>query len=91
MLNARGFSEFDTRSVFCHAVFILCPGSFLLVALSRISHLSLPRFSSEIVVALPLESYAFFLEALFLQFGRAHSKEKQQLVRDEIALLDFHI
>ena len=24
------------------------------------------------------------------QFGRAHSKEEQQLVRDEIALLDFH-
>ena len=31
MLTARRFSEFDT-SVICHAVFIFCLGSFLLVA-----------------------------------------------------------
>ena len=31
MLTARRFSEFDT-SLICHAVLILCLGSFLLVA-----------------------------------------------------------
>ena len=31
MLTARRFSEFDS-SVICHAVLILCLGSFLLVA-----------------------------------------------------------
>ena len=145
MLTTRRFSEFDT-SVICHAVLILCLGSFLPVAryVLRLKVLALKgkrlKYSVKIMLTLILyrlilwrrdrifdlnckhsvltvccflitniifilvqvfrdccsftsRKLYIFLEALlcffWYQFGRTHSKEKQQLVWDEIALLDY--
>ena len=154
MLTACRFSEFDI-SVFCHAVLLLCLGSFLLVARFVLRLIVLAqkgqrlKYSVKIILTLNLywlilwhrdrifrifdlnckhsvltvccflitniififvqvffrdcrsftsRKLCVFLEArlcFLLQFGREHSKEKQQLVRDEICaarspLLKYH-
>ena len=56
MLTARRFSEFDT-SVICHAVIILCSGSFLLVSSSCKICFKAQRLKYSVEIMLPLIIY----------------------------------